>query len=66
MTRRTERPLMDVERVAVKKLNEGGMSAAAIATALFISRRQVKFVLAHQDDEQARVAMRRASIQAVQ
>ena len=51
MARRTERPLMSEEREAIKKLSEGGMNAATIAGALFISKRQVKFTLAHPDDD---------------
>jgi len=50
MTRR-ERPLMYEERQAIKKLSTTGMSVAAIAVALFISKRQVKFALTHDDTE---------------
>lgn len=51
MARRRERPLMSEEREAIRKLHTGGMTPAAIAVALFISRRQVKFVLGHPDDD---------------
>ena len=53
MTRR-ERPLMYEERQAIKKLSTTGMSVAAIAVALFISKRQVKFALTHDDTEAVR------------
>ncbi len=51
MTRRTERPMMTEEREAIRKLSKGGMTPAAIATALFLSKRQVKFTLAHPDND---------------
>ena len=51
MIRRRERPLMSEEREAIRTLHNSGMNAATIATALFISKRQVKFALAHPDDE---------------
>ena len=50
MARRRERPLMEEERTAIKRLNKSGMRAGAIATALFLSKRQVKFVLTHPDN----------------
>jgi len=59
MTRR-ERPLMYEERQAIKKLSTTGMTPAAIAVALFISKRQVKFVLGHPDDDTE--AVRRGDI----
>ena len=51
MIRRRERPLMSEERDMIQHLHKSGWSAAAIATALFISKRQVKFTLAHPDDD---------------
>ena len=58
MTRRTERPMMTEEREAIRKLSKGGMTPAAIATALFLSKRQVKFVLGHPDDDTEAVTLR--------
>jgi len=37
---RRERPLMSEEQEAIRKLSTGGMSAAAIAVAMFLSKRQ--------------------------
>lgn len=51
MARRRERPMLAEEREAIRKLHTGGMSAAAIAVAMFLSKRQVKFVLGHPDDD---------------
>jgi len=50
-TRRRERPLLSEEREAIRRLSTTGMSVAAIAVALFISKRQVKFALTHDDTE---------------
>jgi len=56
MTRR-ERPLMYEERQAIKKLSTTGMTPAAIAVALFISKRQVTRVLAHPEDNNEAVTV---------
>ena len=53
MTRRHERPLMSEEREAVRRLARSGMSVAAIATALFVTKRQVAYTLEHPDDNEA-------------
>ena len=48
---RRERPLLLEEREMIQHLHKSGWSAAAIAKALFITKRQVKFTLAHPDDD---------------
>ena len=50
MARRRERPLLAEEREAIERLHKAGMNPTAIATALFITRRQVLFSLAHPDN----------------
>jgi|AntAceMinimDraft_16_1070373.scaffolds.fasta_scaffold563728_2 IS30 family transposase len=50
MTRR-ERPLLGEERESIRRLHTTGMSAATIATALFLGKRQVQYVIAHPDPE---------------
>ena len=50
-TRRRERPLLGEERESIRRLHTTGMNAAAIATALFLSKRQVTFTLDHPDPE---------------
>ena len=43
--------MLSEEKDVIRALAKGGMRTAAIATALFLSRRQVKFTLAHPDDD---------------
>jgi len=51
MARRREQPLQAEEKKAVRQLSKGGMRTGAIATALFLSRRQVKYTIEHDDDD---------------
>lgn len=45
--RRRERPLMTEEREAIGQLHKLGWKVGAIAAALFCSKRQVRYTLAH-------------------
>ena len=49
--------MMTEEREAIRKLSEGGMSTAAIAAAMFVSKRQVTRVLAHPEDNNEAVTV---------
>jgi len=60
MTRRRERPMLSEEKDAIRALAKGGMRTGVIATALFISKRQVKFVLGHPDDDTEVVTLRQS------
>jgi len=53
--RRRERPLMSEERDMIQQLHKSGWKAGAIAKALFISKRQVKFTLAHSENDTGEV-----------
>jgi orotate phosphoribosyltransferase-like protein len=52
--------MLSEEKDAIRALAKGGMCTGVIATALFISKRQVKFVLGHPDDDTE--AVRRGDI----
>lgn len=51
MTRRHEQPLLPEEKTAIRQMSRAGMSTGSIAVALFVSKRQVAYTLAHPDDE---------------
>jgi len=50
---RRERPLLTEERDMIQQLHKSGWKAGAIAKALFIGKRQVKFVITHPDNGEA-------------
>jgi len=60
MTRRRERPMLSEEKDAIRALAKGGMRTGVIATALFISKRQVKYTIEHDDDDTEAVTLRRS------
>ena len=49
--------MMYEERQAIRRLHTTGMSKAAIAAALFLSKRQVTRVLAHPEDNNEAVTV---------
>jgi len=48
---------MKDERDTIRKLSKAGMNPKAIAAAVFCTKRQVRYTLAHPDDQKGAAAM---------